>query len=245
MLRHPRTVLVLCLAMVLVGCGSQSPKGTGGPSVDPTPESPTTSSTPSAATELGPEDQVSLRISSKTGPEPTFGTGTPPVDHTYGVDRGLLVDYRVVNARKAAVLVADGMPNGSTSLTLNDDPDPLRTFVRPDGDHGLQLSKRTFPGESEGDFPSTFQARVVEPGARISGRAFVPFPMTDYNASNPLPRNPTTWRLCLGVFTSFDGFTLSDDGTTALVRNTAYAGDRAQRLLCSAPQSLPDGWNQR
>ena len=237
---HARSALVLALAMVLVACGSQSPGGKDDPAPEPTkPSSPT-----SASTELGDADRVSLRSSSKVGPEPTFGTGTPPVNHVYGVDRGLLVDYRVENARDAAVLVADGMPNGSTSITLNDEPDPLRTFVRPDGEDGLQLSKRTFPEEPGGDFTSTFQARVVEPGAAISGRAFVPFPMARYNASNPLPQNPTTWRFCLGVFTSFDGFTLSDDGTTALVGNTAYAGDRAQRLLCSAPQPLPEGWDK-
>ena len=104
--RHARSALVLALAMVLVACGSQSPEGKD----DPTPEPTTPSSPASASAELGAEDQVSLQISSKVGPEPTFGTGTPPVNHVYGVDRGLLVDYRVENARDAAVLVADGMP---------------------------------------------------------------------------------------------------------------------------------------
>ncbi len=238
--RHARVSLVLALAMVLVACGSQSPEGKD----DPTPEPTSPSSPATALEELGADDQVSLDISARVGPEPTFGTGKPPVNHVYGVDRGLLVDYRVENARDAALLVADGMPNGSTSITLNDEPDPLRTFVRPDGEDGLQLSKRTFPDEPGGDFTSRFQARVVKPGDAIRGRAFVPFPIAKYNASNPLPQNPTTWRFCLGVFTSYHGFTLSDDGNTALVGNTAYAGNRAQRLLCSAPQPLPQGWDQ-
>ncbi len=238
-MRHTRLALVLALAVVLAACGTDSPEGTGDPAPAPTSSSPS----PSPA-ELGSGDDVSLQISSKVGPEPVFGTGTPPVNHSYGVERGLLIDYQVENTRDAAVLVADGMPNGSKSLTLNDTPDPLRTFVRPDGDKGLQLSKRTFPEQPEGDFPTTFQARVVKPGGTVSGRAFVPFPVAQFNASNPLPQNPRTWRFCLGVFTSFDGFTLSDDGATALVRNTPYAGDRAQRLLCSDPQPLPAGWDQ-
>jgi hypothetical protein len=238
-LRHARAALVLALAVVLVGCGTQSPEGTD----DPTPEPTTPSSSTPASEELGADAQVSLTISSKVAPEPAFGTGSPKVNHVYGVKRGLLVDYRVENGRSAAVLVADGIPQGSASITLNDEPDPLRTFVRPDGDDGLQLTKRTFPDEAGGDFPTTFQARVVAPGASISGRAFVPFPMADFNATT-LPQSPTTWRFCLGVFTSFEGFTLSDDGATALVGNTAYAGDRAQRLLCSRPQPLPDGWDQ-
>ena len=237
--RPVRAVLLLALTAVLVACGTQTPDGTEDPAPEPTTPAPTSS----AAAELGAEDQVSLQMTAKVAPEPAFGTGSPKVNHVYGVERGLLVDYRVENARGAAVLVADGVPQGSTSITLNEEPDPLRTFVRPDGDDGLQLTKRTFPEEKGGDFPTSFQARVVEPGASISGRAFVPFPMADHNATT-LPESPTTWRFCLGVFTSFEGFTLSQDGTTALVRNTAYAGDRAQRLLCSEPQPLPDGWDQ-
>lgn len=58
------------------------------------------------------------------------------------------------------------------------------------------------------------------------------------------PQSPTTWRLCLGVFTDFEGLTLNTDSTTGLVGNTAYAGERAQRLLCSRPQPLPDDWDR-
>ena len=78
MLAHARTAVLLALAVVLIACGSQSPEGTGDPGSDPTPE-PT--KTAAASVELGASDQVALRISAKVGPEPEFGTGSPPVKH--------------------------------------------------------------------------------------------------------------------------------------------------------------------
>lgn len=234
---------VLGVALVLAGCGSQSP-GTDGPQQP----KETTVSTPPQDDE-GSLPGVIVKIKARVAVPPP---STQPSVTSGGTGRGLLVEYSVENSSSRAVLLVDRIPNDFESSSGGQYPiTSLTTFVLAGPDATIDLSKRVFVPNSGPDFTVRYQGSVVEPGATVTGKAFAPFPLehltpgfaTNQGAGRPLPEHPKGWRLCLGVRTHYEPSELLKGGKVARVANTVYGKEDVQRLLCTPMQPLPTGWD--
>lgn len=193
---------------------------------------------------------LTLVLTSKVAPRPQPTTdGDELVSGPQNT--GLLIAYTVTNTGSAPVLLQDRIPvNDGSATGPGDKVDPLKAFVLAGQGTTIDVVKRTFlPKSAPGgpDYTVYFQATVVPAGKTVEGRAFVPLPLTrhvpgfaaDAGVDAALPTSPTGWRFCLGVTPKIYEPDVLPGGKYALVANGKYAGERAQRMLCSKPQPLP------
>lgn len=247
-LRIPASLVGALLAATMIAAGCSS--GTG-PATAPTKEGTPTSSPATGPTTPLARLGLHVRARVATRPQPDGpGDGFPATRP----QRGLLIDYSVDNAGSGPVLVNDRIPVAAGSASGREDRvDVLKAFVLPGPDRTVTVAKRTFhqaAAPAGPDFSVMYQASVLRPGRTVTGRAFIPFPVTasvpgfasDDGVHDPLPADPAGWRFCLGITPEVYAPEVLPGGRHALISNNIIDGPREQQMLCSHQRPIPDGW---
>jgi hypothetical protein len=234
MSRQRRAAAVLVAAgCLLVACGSESPEpGNGGGDVTQPPDD----ASPTSAAGTAAEVRATVEVQAEAGPGPE--------DYQAGTE-GVTLSYVVRNDGDAAILVV--RERGHRQSSESHAPDvPEAVWVSGGDADTVRVSKELFPVPSgiELHEPYRAPADLVEPGAEMTGTAFLPLPLrTDLPSggetlvveARPVTGDETRVELCLQV--APDPRVEHPDAFTDEI--TSGHGDRS--LVCSEPIELPGG----
>jgi hypothetical protein len=242
-LRAPSTTLVpvaLLAALAVAACGSAASPGAGSSGgstvVGGTMPAPATDGSGGSAEATGTAGGVRLVASVAPGSPARSGIRAEP---------GVVVEYTLSNTGSTPLAAYDVVPTSLGSARLPSDVDREHAWVYAH-EGAVRVSKQGFATAPNVRFAAapTIGARTLPAGGTLTGRAFVPTPLTrsvpgaDFTApADPLPAAAGSFSFCVQVGPA--GNPMRPSAAVQGVLETPVAAPTGDTLVCTGSLQLP------
>ena len=245
-LRAPSTSLApvaaaALAALALAACGSAASPGAGTSGGSTVVGGSMPAPSGSASGGSGPATGMSgdVRLVATVAP------GSPAKGGGIKAEPGVVVEYTLTNTGSALLAADDVVPASLGSASLPADVDREHAWVYAH-EGTVRVSKQGFATAPNVRFAAApmIGARTVPAGGTLTGRAFVPTPLTlavpgaDFTAPNdPLPAAAGSFSFCVQVGPAGSPMRPSAAGQGVL--ETPVAAPTADTLVCTDPLQVP------